>query len=243
MFRYLFSLRHLEQQLVANWQTWNKASSWAHKSSDKEIELCKRRAFTLRARMLVYVQQLLYFCTSEVIEPNWQAFMEKLKNGSKSAVGTVDELMQNHVDFLDTCLKECMLTNARLLRVCSMFSLIKADIIATTPFLIFKQRHSKLMQTCTLFSNFTSWFSRELESNDPDLSGNSKPPQLEKMIANLRKFELNFGRHMHVLLDELNHFAATETVVLLSFCARLSDIHQGTEFREPGPKTDDGADI
>jgi len=68
--------------------------------------------------MLVYVQQLLYFCTSEVIEPNWQNFMGKMKDGSTSAVGTVDELMQNHVDFLDTCLKECMLTNARLLRVC-----------------------------------------------------------------------------------------------------------------------------
>lgn len=72
--------------------------------------------------MLAYVQQLLHFCTSEVIEPNWQAFMEKLKGGSISAVGTVDELMQNHVDFLDTCLKECMLTNGRLLRVCSPLS-------------------------------------------------------------------------------------------------------------------------
>ncbi|PVH71218.1 hypothetical protein DL98DRAFT_111314 [Cadophora sp. DSE1049] len=246
--RYLFSLRQLEQQLVANWQTMNKASSWAHKSSNKEIELCKRRVFTLRARMLVYVQQLLYFCTSEVIEPNWQGFMEKLKDGSTSAVGTVDELMQNHVDFLDTCLKECMLTNARLLR-----------------------RHTKLMQTCSLFSSFTSRLSRELESNDPDLLGSTKPssmhhqqwarfqsekrqsltkstsvgiptPQLEKMVTNLKKFELNFGRHMHILLDELNHFAATETVVLLGLCARLSDIHQGTEFRGPGSKTDDGLD-
>lgn len=108
----------MEQQLVVSWQTLNKAPSWAHKSSNKEVELCKRRVFTLRARMLVYAQQLLYFCTSEVIEPNWQNFMEKLKEGSTSAVGTVDELMQNHVDFLDTCLKECMLTNARLLRVC-----------------------------------------------------------------------------------------------------------------------------
>ena len=71
--------------------------------------------------MLAYVQQLLYFSTSEVIEPNWQNFMEKLKHGSPSAAGTVDELMQNHVDFLDTCLKECMLTNAQLLRVCLTF--------------------------------------------------------------------------------------------------------------------------
>ncbi|KAL3417915.1 spc97 spc98 family protein [Phlyctema vagabunda] len=246
LFRYLFSLRHLEQQLVTNWQTLNKAFSWAHKSSSKEIELCKRRAFTLRARMLAYVQQLLYSCTFEVIEPNWQSFMEKLKDGSTSAVGTVDELMQNHVDFLDTCLKGCMLTNARLLR-----------------------RHSKLMHTCTLFSSFASWFSRELESNDPDLSGSTKSssmdhqqwlrfqndrkqsvtnptssgnptPQLEKMVTNLNKFELNFGRHMHILLDELNHFAATETVVLLGLCSRLGDIHQGAEYREPGLNTNDG---
>ena len=86
------------------------------------LEMWKRRVFTLRARMLVFVQQLLYFCTAEVIEPNWQALMAKLnaKEHSKdgtSPVRTVDELMQDHVDFLDTCLKECMLTNSRLLRV------------------------------------------------------------------------------------------------------------------------------
>jgi gamma-tubulin complex component 2 len=74
--------------------------------------------------MLNFVQQLFYFCTSEVIEPNWQAFMEKLNGkedengGSKRIVSTVDELMGDHVDFLDTCLKECMLTNSKLLKVC-----------------------------------------------------------------------------------------------------------------------------
>jgi len=128
------------------------------------------------------------------------------------------------------------------------------------------------MQTCTLFSTFTSWFSREIELNDPDLSGSIKPnsmhhqqwsrfqsdkrqslakptsldittPQLEKMVTNLTKFELSFGRNMHILLDELNHFAATETVVLLGLCARLSDVHQGTKFRGPGSKTDDSLDV
>jgi gamma-tubulin complex component 2 len=123
LFRYLLSLRHLEQQLVSCWQTHNRGASWSHKSSNKELEMWKRRIFTLRARMLVFVQQLLYFCTAEVIEPNWQALMARLnakedsKDGSASVVRTVDELMQDHVDFLDTCLKECMLTNSRLLRV------------------------------------------------------------------------------------------------------------------------------
>jgi gamma-tubulin complex component 2 len=74
--------------------------------------------------MLVFVQQLLYFCTAEVIEPNWSKFMSRLNTEDDAEdqkpsgfTRTVDELMQNHVDFLDTCLKECMLTNSKLLKV------------------------------------------------------------------------------------------------------------------------------
>src|SRR5699024_3522772 len=128
IFRYLLSLRHLETLLLNSWQDNNKVASWRHKSSDRRVELWKRRAWTLRARMLLFVQQLLYFCTAEVIEPNWQILMDRVNgadadgtevtvNGTKQANRTVDELMQDHVDFLDTCLKECMLTQAKLLKV------------------------------------------------------------------------------------------------------------------------------
>jgi gamma-tubulin complex component 2 len=108
--------------------------------------------------MLCFVQQLLYFCTSEVIEPNWVAFMSRLSQsedsqetggveagagtsgqnagaapgasaasagsgaGTSGIKRTVDELMQDHVDFLATCLKECMLTNSKLLRVSHLFA-------------------------------------------------------------------------------------------------------------------------
>ena len=124
LFRYLLSLHHLQQRLVTSWQTQNRAASWSHKSSNRELEIWKRRVFTLRARMLVFVQQLLYFCTSEVIEPNWEVLLEKInikednKDYSNPAVRTVDELMKDHIDFLDTCLKGCMLTEGRLLKVC-----------------------------------------------------------------------------------------------------------------------------
>ena len=53
----------------------------------------------------------------------------------------------------------------------------------------------------------------------------------------IRKWESNFSRHLQILLDALNHYAATETVVLLSLCARLSTANQGTEYaglREEG---------
>ncbi|KAI4603142.1 hypothetical protein KJ359_005934 [Pestalotiopsis sp. 9143b] len=248
LFRYLLSLRHLESQLSATWQTHNSGVAWCHKSSSRSLEIWKRRVWTLRARMIVFVQQLLYFCTLEVIEPNWQSLMSRLKakdgsiDGSGQPDRTVDELMQDHVDFLDTCLKGCMLTNGKLIRI-----------------------HSKLMQTCTVFATYTNWLSRELEKADPDLSGTVKPPNMsekewtrfqqaksqktashndsmsnsqlhdeETRINNLfeiiKKWETNFSRHLQILLDALNHYAATETVVLLSLCARLATANQGTEY-------------
>ena len=157
LFRYLLSLRHLETLLTNSWAEHVKAPAWGGRGrasgttkAEKRIEEWKRRAWCLRSRMLCFVQQLLYFCTSEVIEPNWVAFMSRLSHSDhasdtrpgseprpKSRLGqstqepafgagapngdkrTVDELMQDHVDFLATCLKECMLTNSKLLRVSS----------------------------------------------------------------------------------------------------------------------------
>ena len=141
LFRYLLSMRHLEGLLVSSWEDHNKVLSWTHKSGDPKLEMWKRRAWTLRARMLVFVQQTLYYCTSEVIEPNWQALMARVNGddrldrngrpGSSKLTRTVDELMEDHVDFLDTCLKECMLMNSKLLKVVAAISPLPC-----TPFLI-----------------------------------------------------------------------------------------------------------
>ncbi|KAI2055732.1 gamma tubulin complex Spc97/GCP2 subunit Alp4 [Ophidiomyces ophidiicola] len=226
VFRHLLSLRHLEGLLVNCWQDHIKATSWMHKSSDKKVELWKRRAWTLRARMLVFVQQLLYFCTIEVIEPNWQILMDRVNgddaestevmiNGTKQVNRTVDELMQDHVDFLDTCLKECMLTQGKLLKV-----------------------HSKLMTCCTMFASWTaSSLQRSLAAADPDLSAsNTKQPpgldssrsydpsRLAKLEDTLKRYEDHFGRHLRILMDSLNYFAATESVVLLKLAHSLGTI-------------------
>lgn len=64
--------------------------------------------------MLAFVQQILAFATFEVLEPNWRKLEGRLEAGK---VETVDQLLRDHVDFLDTCLKECMLTSSKLLRV------------------------------------------------------------------------------------------------------------------------------
>ena len=86
-----------------------------------ELAKWRRAVFLLRARMLAFVQQLLAFVTYQVLEPNWRRLENALGNGSgKGNVSTVDALLRAHVDFLDTCLKECMLTSSKLLRVCTL---------------------------------------------------------------------------------------------------------------------------
>lgn len=222
IFRHLLSLRHLETLLVTSWLDHNKVLSWRHKSSDRRVEMWKRRAWNLRSKMLVFVQQHLYFCTAEVIEPNWQNLMNRVNgtdadgsevtvNGTKQANRTVDELMQDHVDFLDTCLKECMLTQAKLLKI-----------------------HAKLMTCCNMFASWTaSSLGRTLTSADPDLStGNTAlpdakpydPMRIGKLEDTLKKYEDHFNRHLRILMDSLNYFAATESVVLLKLAHSLSAI-------------------
>lgn len=62
--------------------------------------------------MLSFVQSLYNFICFEVLEKNYRKLQSKL-----GKVNTVDGLLREHVDFLDTCLKECMLTNSKLLKV------------------------------------------------------------------------------------------------------------------------------
>lgn len=240
LFRYLLSMRHLEGLLVSSWEDHNKVVSWTHKSGDPKLEMWKRRAWTLRARMLVFVQQTLYYCTSEVIEPNWQALMARVtgddkldrngRPGSSKPTRTVDELMEDHVDFLDTCLKECMLMNSKLLKI-----------------------HSKLTSACTMFATYTNTLSRTLFACSPSLAGNPAhltyltttsyrhknaqsipneikaydPKKLENLTEMLGKYEYNFNHHLKLLLNALDYYAATETVALSRLCAVLGNATNG----------------
>lgn len=88
-----------------------------------------------------------------------------------------------------------------------------------------------------MFANFTSSLSRYLAAADPDLAEknigtNDKPAvydpaKLDKLVDILQKYEDNFSRHLKILLDALNYLAATETVVFLGLCARLSTASVG----------------
>ena len=112
LFRFLLHLKHVEQSLATMWIE-QKTGAWRQLVPDHaDFNKWRLRVFLLRAKMLSFVQQILSFATSEVLEPNWRTLEAKLDK-----VTTVDQLLRDHVDFLDTCLKECMLTSKKLLEV------------------------------------------------------------------------------------------------------------------------------
>ena len=79
-------------------------------------------AFSLRQRMLSFVQNIQYYMTVEVLEPHWSVMEGRLRE-----VSTIDEVLREHNDFLDRCLKDCMLTNSEILKVVSrLFTLCDA---------------------------------------------------------------------------------------------------------------------
>lgn len=110
LFRHLLYLKHGEQVLCHTWTEHAKSPVW--KRASPELAQWRGRVYGLRARMLTFVQQFAYYVCSEVLEPNWRELASKL-----AKVSTVDQVLQIHSDFLDTCLNECMLTNSKLLRV------------------------------------------------------------------------------------------------------------------------------
>jgi len=117
LFRFLTHLKHIEQCLSQIWidqksDVWKAAVPW-----HPELEAWRRRVWVLRARMLTIIQQIISYVTMEALEPNWRNLEAKI-----GKVTTVDQLLRDHVDFLDTCLKECMLTNAKILKACLVVS-------------------------------------------------------------------------------------------------------------------------
>jgi len=107
LFRHLFYCKHVERQLCNVWMGNKQTKMW-HLSRSRWYAA----AFALRQRMLNFVQNFEYYMMFEVIEPNWHCFQQNM-----AKVSNVDDVLAFHTDFLDSCLKDCMLTSTELLRI------------------------------------------------------------------------------------------------------------------------------
>ncbi|TIA88358.1 hypothetical protein E3P99_02626 [Wallemia hederae] len=109
IFRFLLHLKYTESALVGMWSEHTQ-DCWRRNLKYKPFDMWRTRVCVLRARMLELVRQVTGYVCEEVLHIKSLELEEKI-----SKVQTVDALLKDHVDFLDGCLKECMLTNARLI--------------------------------------------------------------------------------------------------------------------------------
>uniref|UniRef100_A0A182PHG5 Gamma-tubulin complex component n=1 Tax=Anopheles epiroticus TaxID=199890 RepID=A0A182PHG5_9DIPT len=106
IFRQLFYLKYVERILCRVWIANNETRQFAPNPAK-----LYRSAFTLRQKMLIAIQSFESYMMIEVIEPNWHIFYHNMKQ-----VKNIDDVLNYHQDFLDQCLKNCMLTEPDLLK-------------------------------------------------------------------------------------------------------------------------------
>ncbi|KAJ6654038.1 hypothetical protein lerEdw1_007547 [Lerista edwardsae] len=210
LFRHLFYCKHVERQLCNVW-----ISSKAAKQHSLHSSKWFAGAFTLRQRMLNFVQNIQYYMMFEVMEPTWHVLEKNLKLASN-----IDDVLSHHTSFLDNCLKDCMLTNPELLKI-----------------------FSKMMSVCVMFTNCMQRFSHSMKL-DRELGrltvehGTMRGPPTEqervaessrKQLANrllaehadsvqgtsgfeatINKFDNNFSAHLLDLLDKLSLYSTSD---------------------------------
>ncbi|XP_052516601.1 gamma-tubulin complex component 2 isoform X3 [Budorcas taxicolor] len=210
LFRHVFYCKHVERQLCSVW-----ISSKAAKQCSLHSAKWFAGAFTLRQRMLNFVQNIQYYMMFEVMEPTWHILEKNLR-----AASNIDDVLGHHTSFLDSCLKDCMLTNPELLRV-----------------------FSKLMSVCVMFTNCMQRFTQSMKLDSElgrltlehgtmqgppteaeraeerarkelarkCLAEHVDAPQLASSFeATIDKFDKNFSAHLLDLLARLSVYSTSD---------------------------------
>ena len=107
LFRHLFYCKHVEKLISNVWITTKVT-----KNLPIEALRMYGPSFHLRQKMINFLQNLEYYMTFEVLEPNWEEMIAKIRSGK---VANVDQVLKIHSDFLTTCLNDCLLSNPTLL--------------------------------------------------------------------------------------------------------------------------------
>lgn len=207
LFRHLFFCRHVERELCATWTLCKgaKTSALDHHSwcvyvvfvcgCSKYYVLRYPLSFALLQRMLNFVQNLQYYMTFEVLEPNWRQLEKDLRSASN-----IDDVLLMHNDFLDKCLRDCMLSSREVLKTMSR---LLAICISFTRHI----QHATGSQRSSL-----AYGGRERLWSD-DIGGS--PANVKEMVSDC---DQRFTRELVKLLEQL-HLASSEGVS--SMVARL----------------------
>ncbi|XP_018336681.1 gamma-tubulin complex component 2 isoform X2 [Agrilus planipennis] len=166
IFRHLFYCKHIERMICHVWRA-NKVV----KGFPRSVACQYHAAFALRQRMLHCIQNLEYHMMVEVIEPHWCTLMQAM-----AKVGNVDGILANHTDFLNACLKDCMLTIPRLLSTVN-----------------------NILQICARFCRF-------MQTEFPNTVNNTEDGQkMASFAESVSQLDFEFSEYLKDLLDQISN--------------------------------------
>lgn len=104
--RLLFFCKYIELILLECWKDHQNLKEM------NGLRHVMNSSYSLRHRMLHFIQNFVYYMTNEVINPRYHEMMAEMQTASN-----IDEVNKLHEIFLDLCLKECLLASQDLLRI------------------------------------------------------------------------------------------------------------------------------
>eukprot|EP00927_Polykrikos_kofoidii_P060950 TRINITY_DN55848_c0_g1_i1.p1 TRINITY_DN55848_c0_g1~~TRINITY_DN55848_c0_g1_i1.p1 ORF type:complete len:1101 (-),score=203.50 TRINITY_DN55848_c0_g1_i1:114-3392(-) len=156
IFRHLLFCRYVERKLV---------EVWVDHQYTKELDLDTNfsPSYSLRQRMLHFCRDYIYYAAVEVLEPQSHRFYASLAQAE-----TIDEVLKSHERFLDTCLREVLLTDHERLY---------KDL-------------SKVLQTCLAFAYNLHRFLRDFQEKqaaDESSGGSRIQSTAERRLARVKQ--------------------------------------------------------
>ena len=183
--RLLYFSKHVERRLLSGWMAHQCTKQYTTFRSrdgrtDGPASMASRwffsTSYTLRHRMLHFIQNFVYYITLEVIHPRSHELQYEIINN----VNDMDQVLELHEKFLDTCLKECLLASQELLKVLT-----------------------KLMTTCLLFADYMTKLLQDCvnqDNSDGDGSRSSNSDERERERENLRASKGKFSLSLSLLV-------------------------------------------
>jgi Gamma tubulin complex component C-terminal len=167
-------------------------------------------SYCLRQRMLHFLQNFVYYMTLEVIGPRGNDMQEGM-----SVAEDMDEVINLHEKFLDTCLKECLLASQELLKILTK--------IMTTCLLFTEQMHRFALESegynydDHTFSRKNSVSREEFESEQETYINYETSHEVYKNT--IKKFEDTFDEQVRTDVVMLWHFTRLMLILFIVKCS------------------------
>ena len=137
-----------------------------------------RQFEVMKHSMLQFIRTMHYYICQNVLESQWEVFSTALK---ERRFTSIEEITSTHMNFLDNCLRECMLTNSKLVQLIGM-----------------------IWSTCTKFSALV------YELNNRIIARSLTESTFQEVMSKFTALHQHFLKYVRVLIEALQYYAARD---------------------------------